>query len=122
MRRAILKVRGAREAVTEMREGAVAAWKTGEYRGETFGWETVELMFRDITPERWRLLQRLQAAGASGMSQAELLRPWKRDPRELEGDLRKLEEIGLVESLEEGGLWVPFDEIEIDLGLSRKVA
>jgi len=68
------------------------------------------------------LLQRLQAAGASGMSQAQWLRPWKRDLRELEGDPRRLEEIGWVESLEGGGLGVPFDEIGIDPGLSGKVA
>jgi len=56
------------------------------------------------------------------MSQAQWLRPWKRDLRELEGDPRRLEEIGWVESLEGGGLGVPFDEIGIDPGLSGKVA
>jgi len=121
MRIATIRVRSdTKQALQEMRKQFLAAWKTGEYQGEVFEFESPAALFRLLTPKRWELLETLQAEGPCGVR--ELARLLGRDVRRVHDDLSVLLEAGLVEKTEEGKLIVPFGEIHADFVLRGQVA
>ena len=91
-----------------MRKQFLAAWKTVEYQGEVFEFESPAALFRLLTPKRWELLETLQAEGPCGVR--ELARLLGRDVRRVHDDLSVLLEAGLVEKTEEGKLIVQVDD------------
>ena len=116
MRLATIRVRSdTKQALQEMRQQFLAAWKTGDYQGEVFEFESPAVLFRLVTPKRWELLEALQAEGPCGVR--ELARLLGRDMRRVNDDLSALWEIGLVEKTEECKLIVPFGEIRADFVL-----
>jgi predicted transcriptional regulator len=94
------------------------AWETGEYQGEFVTFESVEGMHRMLTPNRWELLRVLQAEGPMGIR--ELARRLSRDVKNVHTDVTKLREYWLVEDAEDGGIWVPYDEIRAEFVVKRK--
>jgi hypothetical protein len=50
-------------AKSRLRARVLAAWKSGKYQGEFFGFETPELLWKRLTPKRWGLLRAMQGAG-----------------------------------------------------------
>ena len=63
MRIATIRVRSdTDQGSSEMRAQFLAAWKTGEYQGEVFEFESPAALFRLLTPKRWELLVTLQDA------------------------------------------------------------
>ena len=68
MRIATIRVRSdTDQALQAMREQFLTAWKTGEYQGEVFEFESPAALFRLLTPKRWELLETLQDAGPCGV-------------------------------------------------------
>jgi predicted transcriptional regulator len=121
MRIATIRVRSdPKQALQEMRKQFLAAWKTGDYQGEAFEFESPAALFRLLTPKRWVSLETLQTEGPCGVR--ELARLLGRDVRRVHDDLSALLEAGLVEKMEEGKLIVPFGEIHADFVLRGQVA
>ena len=121
MRLATIRVRSdTKQALQEMRQQFLATWKTSEYQGEVFEFESPAALFRLLTPKRWELLEALQAEGPCGVR--ELAKLLERDVRRVHDDLSVLLEAGLVEKTEEGKLIVPFGEIHADFVLRGQVA
>ena len=121
MRIATIRVRSeSDQGLSEMREQFLAAWKTGEYQGEVFEFESPAALFRLLTPKRWELLVTLQDAGTCGVR--ELSRLLGRDVRRVHDDLSALQDASLVEKTDDGKLIVPFAEINADFVLRGKVA
>ena len=53
MRIATIRVRSdTKQALQEMRKQFLAAWKTGDYQGEVFEFESPAALFRLLTPKR----------------------------------------------------------------------
>ena len=121
MRIATIRVRSdTNQALTEMREQFLTAWKTGEYQGEVFEFESPAALFRLLTPKRWELLETLQSAGSCGVR--ELARLLERDVRRVHDDISALVDTGLIEKTDDGKLIVPFGEIHADFVLRGRAA
>jgi predicted transcriptional regulator len=121
MRIATIRVRSdTDQALQAMRKQFIAAWKTGEYQGEVFEFESPAALFRLLTPKRWELLEGLQDGGPCGVR--ELARLLGRDVRRVHDDISALLDAGLVEKTEDGKLIVPFGEIHADFVLRGRAA
>ncbi len=121
MRIATIRIRRDRQQGTEeMRRGFIATWRTGEYQGEIFEFESPAALFRLLTPKRWDLLERLQREGPLGVRA--LARALGRDVRRVHDDTKALLEAGLIERNGEGKLVVPFQEIRADFTLRGEAA
>jgi predicted transcriptional regulator len=103
-----------------MRTRFVNAWKTGEYQGEYFDFESPAALFRVLSPKRWELLEKLQAEGPIGVRA--LARAVERDVRRVHDDVRALIAVGLVEKDDKGKLLVPFEEIQANFALRKQEA
>ena len=115
-RTAVVRVqRGTESALSEPRAHFLAAWQTGEYQGEVFDFESPSALFRVLTPERWELIERLQAAGPLDLPG--LAAALGRDAQRVESDCQVLLETGLLETAPDDRLWVPFAEIRADFAL-----
>jgi predicted transcriptional regulator len=91
------------------------ACKSGKYRGEFFGFETPELLWKRLTPKRWELLRAMQGAGE--MSLREAARRVDRDVKAVHRDAHALLVIGLLEKTSTGKLVCPYSEIKVDFAL-----
>lgn len=96
------------------------AMKEGSEQREYFGFETLELLWRRITPNRLRLLHALQGAGPMGIR--EVSRHVQRDVKGVHTDIQALLEIGLLEKNENEKVFCPFDEIHLDVTLRSEAA
>lgn len=112
MRTATIHIRKASDALEAARAGFLSAWKTGEYAGEHFDFESPAALFRVLTPKRWELIEGLQKTGPIGVRA--LARALGRDVKRVHDDASAMIEIGLIEKTTEGKLMVPFTEIRAD--------
>jgi len=102
-------------AIKEMGGKFIQALKTGDYQGEFFNFESPAALFRQITPKRWALIERLQADGPLGVRA--LARALERDVKRVHDDAKALIDLGMVEKTKEGKLIVPFEQIRADFVL-----
>jgi predicted transcriptional regulator len=109
VRTANIRIRRATDSIAEIREGFLAAWDTGNYRGEHFDFESPAALFRILTPKRWELIERLQIEGPLGVRA--LARALSRDVKRVHEDATALLGIGFVEKNSAGKLFVPFASI-----------
>lgn len=78
---------------------------------------SMEQLLANLTPKRWELVNRLAREGVLSVKKlAELL---KRDYSNVHSDVQRLRENGLVEASEEGGVYVPWDSLDIRLHLKQ---
>jgi len=111
---------GAGDAVTTAKE-FIDAWKRAE-RGETVQtkhrlyFENLEVLLKTLTPGRWALLKKLHAKGP--MSIRALAKELGRDYKNVYTDVRRLENIGLVERTKNDRIKVPWDIVEARLLLA----
>jgi len=112
MRTATIHIRKASDALAAARNGFLAAWKTGEYQGEHFDFESPAALFRVLTPKRWELIECLQNTGPLGVRA--LARALGRDVKRVHDDAAAMIEVGMIEKTPDGKLVVPFDEIRAD--------
>jgi predicted transcriptional regulator len=116
MRTATILIRkDAASALDEMGLRFSNTWKTGQYAGETFEFESPKALFSVITPRRWEMIERLQALGV--ISLRGLARELGRDVKRVHEDVAVLLEWGFVERDEAGKLHVPFADIHADFNL-----
>jgi predicted transcriptional regulator len=115
-RTAVIRVQRDTDAVlADLRGRFLTAWKTGDYQGEVFVFESPGALFRLLTPNRWDVVERLQRAGPLDLHA--LACALGRDVTGLQADCQALLEIGLIETDADGRLSVPFVEIRADFAL-----
>ena len=99
----------------------IDAWKLAE-RGETvqekhrLHFENLEVLLKILTPGRWALLKKLHANGP--MSIRALAKDLGRDYKNVHTDVRRLENISLIERTKNDRIKVPWDIVEACLLLS----
>ncbi|MGB9438698.1 MAG: MarR family transcriptional regulator [Desulfobacterales bacterium] len=111
---------GVGEAATTAKE-FMDAWKLAE-RGETvqekhrLHFENLEVLLKILTPGRWALLKKLHANGP--MSIRALAKDLGRDYKNVHTDVRRLENISLIERTKNNRIKVPWDIVEARLLLA----
>ena len=79
--------------------------------------ESMEVLLRTLTPNRWRMLRRLRVLGASSIRA--LAQALGRDYRGVHSDVAALVELGLIERLESGKIAVPWSHITAEVSLDE---
>ena len=116
MRKAIIQIRKDDETViAEAARGFVRAWKTGKSAADVFTFSSPAQLFTVLTPKRWELIERLQAAGP--VSLRGLARALGRDVKRVHEDVAVLIEWGFIERTVDRKIRVPFDVIHADFDL-----
>jgi len=93
----------------------VDAWRTGTSGSDLFTFSSPAQLFSVLSPKRWELIERLQAAGP--ISVRGLARELDRDVKRVHADAMVLLEWGLVERTEDRKLVVPYSVIHADFDL-----
>jgi len=96
-------------------ERAKRGLTTGEYQGEYLSFSSAEQFFRELTPNRWVMVNHMLGAGIVGVRA--LARQLGRDVRRVHEDAAVLVELGLLERTEYGALCCPYERIHIDMTL-----
>lgn len=79
--------------------------------------ESMEVLLKALTPNRWRMLRRLRVLGASSIRA--LAQALGRDYRGVHSDVVALVELGLIERLESGKVAVPWSHITAEVSLDE---
>ncbi|MGA0610156.1 MarR family transcriptional regulator [Caldimonas sp. KR1-144] len=99
----------ARRQVEQARRGRPADFR--------LGFESARALFAELTPARLDLLETLRSVGPCSVYA--LAKAAARNYSNVHSDVARLEELGLVERVEDGGVSVPFDAVEIRVPLAR---
>lgn len=91
------------------------ALEIGAVSEPRIAFETPELLFQVLTPERWTLLSALRASGP--LSVGNLARRVERDETAVQADVRGLVLAGIVQESAEGKIGFPYDAIHVDFML-----
>lgn len=83
--------------------------------GTHLSFESMELLLRVLTPNRWLLLKALRRRGPSSIRA--LAKALERDYRGVHADVTALREVGLVQRDEQGRVLVPWSRIVADVAL-----
>lgn len=101
------------------------AWRTAEsgkrvksYAG--IGFESAMQLLTTLTPQRWALVAALKDTGACSIYA--LAKQLARNYSNVHGDITKLLELGIVEKDDDGRVFVPWDEIDVQFPLQRMAA
>ncbi len=96
-------------------KGIRQAAKSGRVQQFTFSYASPELLFSEISPKRWGVLEAMNGAGE--MSLRELSRRLARDVKSVHRDVHALLETSLLEKTESGKIVCPFDRVRVDFTL-----
>ncbi len=86
----------------------------GDERG-IIAFETMEVLLKVLTANRWQLLRRLRAEG--GTSIRHLAGLLKRDYRGVHADVHALIDAGLIERTDKGVIFVPWERITVEMAI-----
>lgn len=98
-------------------KGVRQAAKSGRAQQATFSYTSPELLFSEISPKRWGVLEALSGAGEISLREA--ARRLGRDVKSVHRDVHALLEIGLLEKTESGKIVCPFDKVHVDFTLEQ---
>jgi predicted transcriptional regulator len=101
-------------SVEETRARAARAF-AGRPQGAFISFDTVELLWKIITPKRWHILKSM--AGAGPMSIREAARRVGRDVKSVHGDVQALLKAGILDHADDGRIVFPYDEVHVDFVL-----
>ena len=96
-------------------KGIRQAAKSGRVQQFTFSYASPELLFSEISPKRWGVLEAMNGAGE--MSLRELSRRLARDVKSVHRDVHALLETSLLEKTESVKIVCPFDRVRDDFTL-----
>ncbi len=82
---------------------------------EQIAFESMELLLKVLTPNRWMLLKKLQLAGVSSIRA--LAQSLGRDYRGVHADVMALLDVGLVARREDTKVFVPWTRITAEMSL-----
>jgi len=88
----------------------------GQRQGAYISFASDELLWKTITPKRWRILKSI--AGEAPMAIREIARRVDRDMRAVQSDVHVLLNAGLVERTDDGCVRFPYDAIHVNFVLS----
>jgi predicted transcriptional regulator len=108
------------EGLDEFFDGASNAAKRIDRRDfgehpERISFESMELLLRVLTPNRWTLLRKLRALGPSSIRA--LAHELRRDYRGVHSDVAALREVGLIERRDDGKVLVPWSRIVAEMSV-----
>jgi len=116
MRRLTIQIEPDLDAhMAQWAERAKHGLATGEYQGEYLNFSSAGQFFRELTPNRWAMVNHMLGAGVVGVRA--LARQLDRDVRRVHEDAAVLVELGLLERTEYGALCCPYMQIHIDMTL-----
>jgi predicted transcriptional regulator len=98
-------------------KGMRQAVKSGRVQQATFSYASPELLFSEISPKCWGMLEAMSGAGE--MSLRGLARRLERDVKSVHRDVHALLDIGLLEKTESGKIVCPFDKVRVDFTLEQ---
>jgi len=98
-------------------KGIRQAARSGRAQQATFSYASPELLFSEISPKRWGVLEAMNGAGE--MSLREAARRLGRDVKSVHRDVHALLGIGLLEKTESGKIVCPYDKVRIDFTLAQ---
>jgi predicted transcriptional regulator len=108
------------ESLDQFFDGASTAARRID-RGDTrphssqISFESMELLLKVLTPNRWTLLRKLRAIGASSIRA--LAHDLGRDYRGVHSDVAALREAGLIERRTDGKVLVPWSRIIAEMSV-----
>ena len=85
---------------------------------ERIDFNSVELLWRVLTPRRWDLLQAM--AGQGPLAMREVARRVGRDVKGVHGDLHALLAAGLLDRTADGRVVFPYDAVHVDFTLHAR--
>jgi len=101
-------------SVEETKARAARAF-AGQAQGSFISFESVELLWKIITPKRWDILQLM--AGAGPLPIREVSRRAGRDVKSVHGDVQALLKAGVLDRADDGRIVFPYDEVHVDFVL-----
>jgi predicted transcriptional regulator len=114
--KAILEVSKRGSAIRSAR-GQLAASHRGVAPDFKLSFESARALFAELTPARVDLLDTLRRVGPCSVYA--LAKAADRNYSNVHTDVRRLEELGLIERTEEGSVFVPYESVEILVPLAR---
>jgi predicted transcriptional regulator len=106
-----------RAALRTGARGFRQAAKSGRTQQATFSYASPELLFSEISPKRWGVLEAM--SGAAELSLREVARRLEQDVKSVHRDVHALLEIGLLEKTESGRIVSPFDKVHVNFTLEQ---
>ena len=106
---------------TNTARGFIEAWKRAERREkieieDRIHFENLEILLKTLTQGRWVLLKTLRSTGP--LSVRALSKKLGRDYKNVHTDVRRLEQIGLIDRTKDENVRVPWDIVEAKLRLA----
>jgi len=93
---------------------ALDAFK-GRKRGARISFATPELLWKVLTAKRWELLKAM--AGQGPLTVRAVARRVERDVKAVHGDIRALQNAGVLDRTEKGQAVFPFDAVRVEFTL-----
>ena len=84
----------------------------GEIQGAYIAFDSLELLWRVLTPKRWDIIRAM--AGAGPLAIREIARRVKRDVKSVHGEVHSLLSAGILERVDDGRIIFCYDEIHVD--------
>lgn len=99
----------------ELTARMLRAIETGKPQGAYRSFETLEDLWRTLSPKRWAILQAMTGSGA--LAGREVARRVGRDIKGVHTDVQVLLNAGLLDKTAEGMLLFPFEAVHVDFML-----
>ncbi|MBS0193652.1 MAG: DNA-binding protein [Proteobacteria bacterium] len=112
MKTVLFEVRPANESFAELRD-ALRTRKADRYARISF--DSFDLLWKVLTPNRWRMIDRMTGAGPLGVR--ELARRLDRDVRAVHADVQELARNGVVERTDDGKYLFPYRAVKVQFEL-----
>ena len=84
----------------------------GEAQEAHISFDSVELLWKLMTPKRWEIVRAMTGAGP--LSIRAVARRVERDVKSVHGDIQALLKAGVLERTEDGRVTFPYDEVHVD--------
>ena len=91
------------------------AWKTGEATESRISFDSVDALWKALSPKKMDILKAMTGAGQLGIR--EVSRKVGRDVSAVHRDLQALIVAGIVDRTDDGKVVFPYDEIHVDFTL-----
>jgi predicted transcriptional regulator len=101
-------------------QAQIAAARAGSVPDYCLSFESARALFSELTPARLDLLDTLRRVGPASVYA--LAKAAQRNYSNVQADVARLEELGLIERTEGAEVFVPFEAVEIRVPLAHAAA
>lgn len=84
----------------------------GEKQGAFISFESLERLWKVLTPKRWEIIRAMTGAGPIAIR--EVARRVDRDVKSVHGDVQALLKAGVLDRSEDGRIVFPYDKVHVD--------